>query len=175
MKLSLISNSMKSGCNTRRVAAYFHLFPRVACEAPASIITDTEGVGATPKNFNKSALFKLRSPLVIVVESHSARGILYASLNILIWHEIFIKSHIAVPTQMWRTCVAACHALLVTGQCTPRLCLNSIMAGGAMITCGGLASNIFSRVGPLFAGGYTVKSWWQVHGETFHLFPKPDL
>ena len=105
MKLSLISNSMKSDCTTRRVTAYFYPFPRVACEAPASVITDTEEVGATPKNLNKSALFNLCSPLVIVVESLAAGGWLYASLNILIWHEICIESHIAIPTLMWRTYV----------------------------------------------------------------------
>ena len=59
MKLSLNSNSMKSDCITRRVTAYSYSFPRVACKAPSSVITDTEGVGTTPQNLNASALFYL--------------------------------------------------------------------------------------------------------------------
>ena len=158
MKLSLTLINIKSDCNTRRVTAYSYPFPRVAREAPASVITDKEGVGATPKNLNKCTLFDLWSPLVIVVELLASGASSYASLNILIWNEIYIESHIAVPTLMWRTSVAACCVLLDTGQCKRRLCLNSIMAGEAMTTCGGLASNIFSRVGPLLTGRYIVKS-----------------
>ena len=166
---------MKSGCISRPVRAYNYPFPRVACKAPASVITDTEGVGATPENLIKSALFNLWSPLVIVVESLAAWGLSYASLNTLIWHEIRIERHIAVLALMWRTCVPACCALLDTGQCTWRLCRNSIMAGGAVIAWGGLASKIFSRVGPLFARGLIVKLKWEVYGETLHTFPKLDL
>ena len=56
------------------MTSHSYSFPRVACEAPAVVITDTEGVGATPKNLNKSALFNLWSPLVIVAELLAAGG-----------------------------------------------------------------------------------------------------
>ena len=54
---------MKSDCTTQRATTYSYPFTRVACEAPASAITDTDGVGATPKILNKSVLFNLLSPL----------------------------------------------------------------------------------------------------------------